>query len=234
MDYVFNRHLFSLKYESIGGLIWILPLLIALFTYYRERSEVQKAVIHFVAGSFLLEYISTNRDLTEAISNTNNAPIYHIGVPILFWLMSRIYLKAFNQWLSRRLYLIILSGFIGFVTVNAIWGDGFTNFPSLAIGVYSLFGILLPIMYMLGILRSLEVPRLDQDPLFITAAGMLIYFSGNFLLWLFFSYIDFDYIFFLSIYRVNTVLAILLNLFLIGAILVRTKPKKINTKQQSS
>lgn len=226
-DYIFNRHFYAGQFEDIGSIIWILPLLIALFTYFRRRSRVQNAVVSFAAGSFLLEYISTNRDLTEAISNHNNSPIYHIGVPILFWLMSRIYLKVFNQWLPRWLYLAIIAGFALFSVANAIWGDGFTRFPSLTIGAYSLFGMLFPITYMLRLLQSLEVPRLDQDPLFIAATGMLIYFSGNFLLWLFFSYINFDYDFFHSIYRVNTVLAVLLNLFLTGAILLSPKTQSI-------
>lgn len=234
MEYLLNQYLFDGEFQSFGSLAWLFPLLAGLFTWRRLRTYVQRAVIGFAAGSFLLEYLSTNRDLTAAISGSNNSPFYHIGLPILFWLMSRLYIPEIGDWLSNRRYSIVLTGFGLFVVINALWGDGFMNFPSLSVGVYSLIGILLPIIYMLELLTSLAIPRLDRDPLFIAASGMLIYFSGNFLLWIFLSYINFEYDFFHSIYRVNTVLSILLNLFLTGVILLRVENQKAIIKLQAS
>lgn len=225
MEYLLNQHLFTGKFENLGILAWLLPLLAGLFTWRRDRTYAQQAILWFAGGSLLLEYLSSNRDLTAVVSGGNNSPFFHLGVPILFWLMSRLYASGLGAWFPQRVYSFILIGFALFAVINAVWLDGFMSFPSLTVGVYSLFGILLPIVYMLTILRSLIVLRLDRDPLFIAASGMLIYFSGNFLLWIFLSYIIFDYDFFYSIYRVNTVLSILLNLFLMGAILLRIEPQ---------
>lgn len=220
MDYIFNKYLFDGSFSATTIFLWLSALVIVLITWKRKRSMVQKSVLWFVSAAFLLEYISSNRDLTGVISEGNNSPFYHIGVFFLFWLMSRIYYPAFGDLLRKRWKRFVLPGFVVFAIINAIWLDGFMNFPSLSIGLYSLTGIILPIFYMLKILRTLAIPRLDQDPLFIAASGLLIYFSGNFLLWLFLSYINFDYDFFYSIYRVNSVLTILLNVFLAYAVII--------------
>ncbi|MFT7120439.1 MAG: hypothetical protein ACJAZ9_000612 [Neolewinella sp.] len=76
------------------------------------------------------------------------------------------------------------------------------------------------------------VESLDRDPLFIVAAGVLIYFSGNFLLWIFLTYINFDRSFFYSIYNINSVLCLVLNLFLAGALLIEKEPFTADTTTQ--
>ncbi len=230
MEYIFNESLFDGSVEALSILCWLLPSIAAVLLWNRKRSFPQKAVIWFSFGAFALEYFSSNRDLTEAVSNGTNSPFYHVGTVLLFWLLGRIYYASFSKIWQQRWRRYVLPGFTLFALVNAVWLDGFMNFPSLSIGLYSFTGILLPLLFMLTTLRTLAIPRLDKDPLFIAASGLLIYYSGNFLLWLFLSYINFDYEFFLSIYRVNSVLTILLNLFLMYAVIVPVslQPKSLN------
>ena len=225
IDYFLNEEIFQRGFQSVASLVWSLPLVVFFLFKKTTLSYAQKATLWFAAGALLLEYVSTDKEITQAISGNTNFPFYHVGTPVLFWLIMRIFTPIFGEGKWKPWYYFTLISFLSIAVINAFYLDGIMNFPNLTIGLYSLTGIVLPIVYMLILLRRLNIARLDRSPLFIAAAGMLIYFSGNFLLWLFLTYFNEDIVVFDAIYRVNGVLTILLNLFFTYAIIIQPMPK---------
>ncbi|WP_020569963.1 hypothetical protein [Neolewinella persica] len=176
-----------------------------------------------------MEHISTDPDLKYLFSPGTNSPWYHLGVPLLFFLLTRfyrVYLKGrsgyYLEWLLPAMFTLLVIGL-------AIYDDGFYKFPSIPVGLYSLTGIILSGGYFIYLLRSLAVKRLELDPLFWASTGFLLYYSGNFLLWLGLNFLTYDRNFFDSIYRINGSLTILLNCLFVLALLIGKSPESPDT-----
>jgi len=172
-----------------------------------------------------MEHVSTNPDLKNIFYPGTNSPWYHLGVPVLFFLLTRfyrVYLKGksgyFLQW-------ILPAAFSSLVIALAVYDEGFYKFPSIPIGIYSVTGMILSGGYFVYLLRSLAIKRLELDPLFWVSTGFLLYYSGNFLLWLGLTFLTYDRNFFYSIYRINGSLTILLNGLFVLALLIAESPE---------
>lgn len=233
MKYFFNEYFFSLKLSSLAVYSSVLPLLVFWIVCKRPYVHIKKKIAWFAGFSLFMEYVSSNRTFNSDFLSGTNSPFYHLGTPVLMLLVLWLYKKPLRKLLSGAGLLSLQIGLVLFCAWNAVWGDGLFQFPSLTVALYSIIGIALPLVYLYQLLQSMNVARLDQDPLFVSAAGLLIYYSGNFLLWLFITYIDSDNDTFYSIYRVNAVLCMVLNVFFCLAILTNTKTEE-NTQPSTT
>lgn len=203
--------------SSIAPKFWFLPLLAALATlHFRERTH--RHVLSFVGFSVLMDFITSEKDLSSLLNPNSNGPLYHIFGPFLFaflWQIFADYLvpgkKGLLRWWPVILYAVL-------ALANAIWGDGFNSFPTITVGLYSFAGIIFCVTYFFSLLRHPSVFYLERLPMFWVSTGFLIYFAGNALLWAGLSFITYDRAFFSSIYRINGVVTIFLNLTLTIAI----------------
>ncbi len=229
LDYLYNPDFWELEWtwRSVGRKTLLLPLIVALLTGH-FRSVVHVKIIQFTIFSLIMEHLSTDEDLMHFFHDKTNSPWYHLLIPILFLLLTRFfsdYLAYGKQkywiWLIPLLFSIL-------VLINALKGDGFYVFPSKIVGFYSIMGILLSIGYFLYLLRSLNDYYIERNPMFWVSSGLLIYFAGNFLLWVGLNFITYDRQFFNSIYRINSMVTTLLYLFFTIAILLN--PKNENQK----
>lgn len=180
-----------------------------------------------------MEHVSTDIDLKHLFSPGTNSPWYHLGVPVLFFLLTRFYRVYLGGKPGYFLEWVLPIVFSLLVIVLAINDEGFYKFPSIPIGIYSLTGMILSGGYFIYLLRSLAVKRLELDPLFWASTGFLLYYSGNFLLWLGLTFLTYDRNFFFSVYRINGALTILLNGLFVLSLLVGT-PDKTNQALMSN
>jgi hypothetical protein len=219
IDYLYNPDFWELEWSwrSVGRKSLLLPLLAVLVTG-NYKSKVHLRIICFTVFSLVMEHLSTDHDLKNLFHPKTNSPWYHLLSPVLFLLLTRF----FSDYLDQRKYRLLAWGLPLAFTVlgiaNAWVGDGFYSFPSKIIGLYSLMGILLSSGYFLYLLRSLKDYYIERQPMFWVSSGLLVYFSGNFLLWIGLNFITYDRGFFDSIYRINSVVTILLYLFFTIAI----------------
>ncbi|MFT6000219.1 MAG: hypothetical protein ACI81P_002680 [Neolewinella sp.] len=227
IKYFYNERFQDIDFAVIAILTWLVPLFVGLL-FRRFQSRKHRAIIAFAGFSFLMEHVSTDHDLNHLFSPDTNSPWYHLGVPVLFFLLTRfyrVYLRGsagyYLEWVLPVVFSLLVVGL-------AIYDDGFYKFPSIPVGIYSLTGMILSGGYFIYLLRSLAVKRLELDPLFWVSTGFLLYYSGNFLLWLGLNLLTYDRNFFDSIYRINGVLTIILNGLFVLALLVGKSPKLAN------
>lgn len=221
MKYLINEFFFEWRFSNLAAYTYCLPVLVALLSNGLPAASVRRHIVYFVTFAVLLEYFSTNRTLTADFFDKTNSPFYHVGTLILLGLLFAIYRQHLLVMAGKRVFWSLLTALWAVCTWNMIWGDGIMNFPSLSAGLYSLTGILLGISYLYRLMMTMEVARLEKDPLFLTTTGFLIYYSGNLLLWIFLTYFNtLSHQEFYSIYRVNGALTIFLNLMLTLAVLV--------------
>jgi hypothetical protein len=224
IKYFYNQRFEDFDFAIFSILTWLVPFFVGLLSR-RFQLREHRVIIAFTGFSFLLEHVSTNPDLKYLFYPATNSPWYHLGVPVLFFLLTRfyrVYLKGkpgyFLQWVLPAVFSLL-------VIWLAVYDEGFHKFPSIPIGLYSLTGMILSGGYFVYLLRSLAVKRLELDPLFWVSTGFLLYYSGNFLLWLGLTFLTYDRNFFYSIYRINGGLTILLNGLFVLALLIGKSPK---------
>lgn len=229
MKYLLNESFLDFSLANFSIWTYVPVLLLALFTSSPAGNETRGPVVSLLIFSVLVNYFSGNYAILVEFCRGTNAPIYHFATPVYVFLLLQIYRPYLKRLSAAPLQWILLLVAVVIGLGDIVFGVGLYQFPTLGITFYSLAGIMLPVGYFYYLLQSLAVNRLEKDPLFVVSAGFLINFSGNFLLWVFLNYITGDYEIFHSVYRVNSVLAILLNFFLATAILICPTPKYLNS-----
>lgn len=222
IKYLSNPRLWEFEWNliKIGPQFWAVSFLLIIILW-RFRHRVHRNIYLFVVFALLMDHVSTDKDVSQLLSSETNSPWYHLGTPILFLLLSRFYSNylfkgrlTFFRWLLPLVFCLI-------ALINALVGDGFYNFPAVTVGLYSASGILFTVSFFMYLLNSLEVKQLEKSPMFWVSTGMLIYYSGNFLVWIGMNLLTYNSDFFFSIYRISYGLTILLNCFFIIAIILK-------------
>lgn len=229
IKYFYNERLWDFSLSSVGILCWLITVVVLLITRRFFRPEFRR-ILAFAGFSYLLEHLSTDVDIKHLFADKTNAPWYHLGTPILFFLMIRFFSVYLKGKKNNHLYIILPVIFTMIAIVNALYVNesgirGFGKFPTVTIGIYSAAGIILAAGYFIHLLRVRPVVQLETTPLFWISAGMMIYYSANFLLWAGVTFIDGDRAFFFSIYQINAWMTILLNTFFLIAIFT-AQPEK--------
>jgi len=226
-ELVYNPRFWETGGNLVAGMSWFLPLIVGFLLSWHYNRE-QRKLLSFVGFSLIMEYVSSHPATVHLFAENTNSPWYHLGTPILFWLVWRI----FQDYLSRLLPTWLLYGIpllvLLFAVWNAVWGNGFSQLPVYSIGLYSFTGIAIVIGYFGYLLYTLSVPRLEYEPLFWIAAALLVYFSGNCLLWLAITVVRDDRDVFFSIYRINGVLTLLMNIVFCYALYLRPRTNNIS------
>lgn len=229
LKYLSNELIWEFKWEwkSIAMQSNAIPCLL-LLGLRKTKYEVHRNIYLFVMAVLLGEHISSDIDWELILSSKTNSPWYHLLTPLYFFVLYRFFDKyLFAEKVDIGRWLPPLA--FAFLAVwNATLGDGFYNFPKVTAGLYSVAGILLPLSYFYRVLQELKIERIELDPMFWVCTGMILYFSGNFLLWCGLNLLTFDYAFFNSVYSINRGLTIFLNFCFVIAILLNP-PLKINT-----
>lgn len=221
LEYLYNPDMWAWKwtFKSISIQSWILPLAVALLTRHLKRKD-HRRIIAFACYSLLMEHCTSNDRLAHLFHDKTNSGWYHLLTPGLFFLMTRLFADYIKKGKYGWLQWVMPVCFTLFAVVNALWIDGFVKFPSSTVGLYSMTGIFLAIGYFLNLLHRSDIFYLEREPMFWIGAGLMIYYSGNFLIWIGISFLNYDASFFASIYRISLGLTIFLNLFFVTAVLL--------------
>jgi hypothetical protein len=228
MDYLYNPEFWRIEWNLslLQAQSYLLPLLAGLLTWHVHRPE-HRRILAFVVYSLVMDHLARDADTEFLFHESTNSPWYHLLVPGLFFLMTRFFADFFRDigrpWLAWTLPLV----FTVLVILNAIWGDGFYRFPAGVVALYSLTGIVLAIGYFAHLLQNLNELFLERQPMFWIAAGLLLYFAGNFLLWLGLNELVANVELFRRVYWINRVAVIILNLAFVIAIVLNPAKRTI-------
>lgn len=229
IEYLYNERLWKWSLVNFAIFCWLLSIIVIVVNPKKSRPEFRKILV-FAGFSYLLEHVSSNGSTKYLLTDGTNASWYHIGTPVLFFLMTRFYTVYLAGEKNHRLDFFLPLIFTIIAVVNAFYNGGFSRFPTVTIGLYSVAGIVLGVGYFIHLLRALNVVRLETEPLFWISSGMLIYYSANFLLWAGVTFLSGDRNLFNSIYRINAWMTILLNaMFIISILTARPIKPELNT-----
>lgn len=234
LKYLYNPDFFIFEWtiQHYAHLSWA-SLLVVIILFQRFKTPVHRRIFFFVLYSVLMEYFSTDDDVKGLFGGIGTSPIYHLLTPGLFFFMTYIFADLFYKGKRRLIGIGCLVTFVLISIVTMFW-TGLEVFPTVPVGIYSLTGIMLSVAYFLSLLNSLEIEYLEREPMFWVATGLLVYFSGNFLIWIGYNFLTYDRDFFNSIYSINTMLTILMHGFLLLAIFLnpnRNEHQKQLTKE---
>lgn len=219
---ILDSKFWGFRFEALYEWTMILPVVAGLFSFYRHTS-IQRRLFYYCITALVFEYFSQMRWAIDQFEPRSNAPYYHFFTPALFTLFVFIYQKFLRDTFSIKMDIWLVGSFVLFSVWNASLGDGLFHFPGLSLGLYAFVMMSLAIGYFLRLMMTLELERLEREPAFWINAGVLIYFSGNFLLWLTMNYLLMDNSLSFSIYKISVILGLCLNLFFTTAFVCRPK-----------
>lgn len=167
----------------------MLSLLVGLFCI--------KTIKRFLIPLFLLVFISAFVEIINLIvevtainnSTINNLPILHIYTGIEFSLIFIFYMLFYKQYYKLKILYLLLPLFY-VVTYIDYKVNGLNEMDSFSVTVESTFFIVLSLLSFFFIIRHLIFENILNMPFFWINSGILIYFSGNILLFIFSNSFD--------------------------------------------
>lgn len=146
-----------------------------------------KTIKGYLVPLFLIVFISAIVEIISWVivnSGENNLPIFHIYTGIEFSLIFVFYMLFYKHYFKLKILYLILPVFY-VVTYIDYKVNGLNEMDSFSVTVESTFFIVLSLLSFFFIIRHLIFENILNMPFFWINSGILIYFSGNILLFIF-------------------------------------------------
>jgi hypothetical protein len=148
---------------------------------------------------------------------TSNLPVFHVHILLEFTSYVGVFYLGRSAGLPRRWALLLVATFGVFWCVNAVWGEGIQQLPTIALSLESLLLSSLAIVYFVHTFRTSQAAYLEREFLFWFSIGILILFLGNILISFFLEPITARLDVYYQVWTIRSCLIILTNLvFLIA------------------
>ena len=154
------------------------------------------------------------------VTSENNLPFYYIYILGEYLLLLQIFRKLFEDDIKDKTWLILALGFTILWLINVFTGQGWWAFPDYIRALEAVVILVIIVLWFLKMLREKTILTPYKSFEFWLCAGLLIFFSGNFLLFVFPKVIlNAGNEVFHAIWKVNSILNILLYLMYAVALL---------------
>lgn len=208
---------------AISSLSILVPLLLGLIRWKRlNRLQRRIGILVIVTAVFEVIANPVSLPLWEWLTGEpRNLPGAHLYTLVQFSLVLWIYRELLERQTQTWVFPALLVMFLLFVLWNGLYLDRFRNFNPHARGIQAIILLPLILSYFYQLLRSMQIPRLEKEPLFWASSGFTIYFSGSLLIFLLSNYLLEAPETLRALYAVHSLLNILLNLLLAPALWIR-------------
>ncbi len=196
----------------------LLPILISIFRW-QQINPLQR-LIAYLAGITLIGELVI---LIAAYQLGNNLPFIHLFTVIQFIVLSQIFKRGLVPFISSSIIQGLVLFIIGLALVDAIWLNGIYNFNSYARPLASLILISLGLAFLYKTLSELKIRSLEREPLFWITVGVLLYFSGNLIIFISTNYVKISNQALLTLWSVHAIFNIILNTTYAIALWVRPR-----------
>lgn len=164
--------------------------------------------------------VSFSGRIWNVITKESNLPFFYIYILIEYIFLLQIFRMLFKQSSKNIRWLFLTIGFSIVWIINVCIGQGWWAFPDYIHALEAIIIIILVILWFIKMLKEKIILQPYKTFEFWLCAGLLIFFSGNFLLFVFPKFIlNAGNEVFLAIWKVNAVLNILLYLLYTIALL---------------
>ncbi len=194
----------------------ILPSILAMIKW----SDMDRAQRWFAVLLWLIIVISFAGHIWTAVGYGNNLPFYYIYILVELIILLQIFKLMFGDSIQQRKWLILSLSFLMIWVVNVTYGEGWWVFPNKIRALEAIIIVTIIILWFLKMMRERVILFPYRTFEFWMCTGLLIFFSGNFLLFVFSNYVlNTELEVFMAIWKVNAILNILLYLIYCIALL---------------
>lgn len=137
-----------------------------------------------VLVSALTEYLAHPQVHRQLFGTTTNLPALHVYTALQTVLLILVFRRHLGELLKPWAPWMMAVLFCGFAAVNAVYIDGINNFNPHARALQSIILLLVAISYLFRLLGDRALRRLTEESLFWVSAAIILYFSGNFLIFM--------------------------------------------------
>ena len=216
-------------YNVLVELAFYIPLLPAVLATIKWRS----LDVHHRWFAILLWAIVaisfTSRIYTSSTEQSNNMPFFHVYILVEYLLLLQVFKLMFGHRIKIPVWHILMILFFVIWLLNVITGEGWWGFPDYIHALEAVIIVTLVIKWFLTMLKEKKVSNPEKTFGFWICFGLLIAFTGNFLMFLFPKFlINAGREVFAAIWKVNAVLIIIQYLSYTIALLWVKKTTKLS------
>ena len=195
---------------SLASYFIVIPAVFSIIKY-RKLDWAMKVVAYYVFLSATVQASST----FLSSKGQNNLWLLHLYTPLEFICFVCFYGIVLQGFVKKTMMVGLGLGFVVLSALNSAFLQSVTTFNTYARSLEGILVILLCLIWCYRTLTELKIKRLEQDPVFWVNTGLLLYFSGNVLLFAFSNYIiDINRALNLYIWAFHALFSILLYFFI--------------------
>lgn len=185
----------------------LMPVIIGVFRF-KYLSALQKMIALLVLSTLLGEV--GNFVLDKLLGN--NLPVAHLFTLVQFILLIKIMEQGLHPMIPKKIFKGLLITFIIVALMDAFWWNGIYSFNSYSRPLASYIFIFLALCFFYKTLKELKIKQLELEPLFWISIGLIIYFSGSQLIFLFTNFIKTSNEALLTLWGIHAIFNIVLNI----------------------
>ncbi len=215
-----------MTYSILIDIALYIPLLPALLTLVRWN-RLQRVHKWFAALIWYIVIISISGEVWHKMTGKNNMPFFHLYILIEYLMMIQIFRILFGGSMRHIVWNFLMGVFLIIWLINVFAGEGWWGFPDYIHALEAIIILSILIKWFMKMFRERKIQHPEKTFEFWFCAGLLIFFSGNLLLFMFPKFlIDAGNEVFDAIWKVNCLLIILLYLMYTVALLWVRKTAK--------
>ena len=217
---------------EIANIAFYIPLLPALLALVKWRS-MNASQQWFSILLWLILIISFSGRIWTLETDlwtrkTNNMPFFHVYILVEYLMLLQIFRLFFKGSIKDRIWLLLAVGFTVFWLINVLVLEGWWAFPDYIHVLEVVVMLVIISVWFRKMLKEKVILKPERTFEFWVCAGLVIFFSGNLLLFIFPKFmLDSAWNgMFKAIWRLNSVLIILLYIiYTIALLWVKKKVK---------
>ena len=166
---------------DIAFYIPLLPAVVAIWKF-QDMTDYQK---WFAILLWLIILISFTGDFWFRSIERNYMPFFHLYILVEYLMFLKIFqlMLALDKW--KYLWITLASSFTLIWLLNVLIGEGWLGFPDYIHALEAVVILVLVFMWFAKMLRERKILNPERTFEFWMCSGLLIYFTGSFLLFLF-------------------------------------------------
>ncbi|MBD1397058.1 hypothetical protein H9Q13_07760 [Pontibacter sp. JH31] len=162
----------------------LVPFVTGLIFFKKLKSPQFRYLFLFVSIWLVSE---ATGEITVLLGTNNNLWSIHVFNPLQFSAIALVFYYTFESRLSKRLIVLAIA-FVVIVTLNeAFMLDGIEQMNSVSKIFSNTLLIAMTLAYFYKVANKPKTLYLDQDPIFLLSASLLIYIAGTSMSWALFN-----------------------------------------------
>ena len=211
----------TIDFMGVIAPLCILPPIFISVIRWRFLTEESKWIFWYLLITALINLAAT---ITGKVFHKNNMPLVHLLTAIEMILFIGYYKTLLSKKDKSPLYLLLAIGFIIFCVINAIYIQNIRSYSSYTRSVEAIICMLFALNYFARLAAGKTISKSSSNPDFYFNAGIFLYFSGAFMLFIFSNFIisNLSRPDFMVIWTIHAVLVVIMYIFFsIGFILCK-------------